>query len=70
MKQLILATAALFVLSTAVANNVSDGSATRTVTTAQTAPSTDPSLQAAARNVSLWKDHAHAAASTPLSRPL
>jgi hypothetical protein len=70
MKQLILATAALFVLSTAVATNVSDGATTRTVTTAQTAPSTDPSLQAAARIVSLWKDHAHAAASTPLARPL
>jgi hypothetical protein len=71
MKQLILATAAVFVLSTAVATNASNGAQTaHAATTAQTAPSGDLSLQAAARIVSLWKDHANAAASTPLARPL
>jgi len=68
-KQFILGIGALLVLGTAVATNRNEVVQHATATT-QTAASTELSLQAAARVVSLWKDHANAAASTPLARPL
>jgi hypothetical protein len=71
-KQLILAIGALLVLGTAVATNRDeDGThAAVAAATTQTVASTELSPQAAARVVSLWKDHANTAASTPLARPL
>jgi hypothetical protein len=69
-KQLIIAAGALLVLSTAVATNVRDDAHAVSATAATQTASADVGLQAASRVVSLWKDHANAAASTPLARPL
>lgn len=64
--QLMIAAGILLALSTAVATNV-NGEA-QAVSNASA--SADLSLQASAQVVSLWKDHANSAASTPLARPL
>jgi hypothetical protein len=68
-KQLTIAAGILLALSTAVATNVQDETQAVRATTAQSR-SADLSLQASAQVVSLWKDHANFAASTPLARPL
>jgi hypothetical protein len=69
-KQLAFAAGILLALSTAVAMNGRDE--TQVVSKAATAQSasSDLSLEASARVVSMWKEHASSAASTPLARPL
>jgi hypothetical protein len=68
-KQLAIAAGILLALSTAVATNAPDEKQAVNKATAQSS-SADLSLQASAQVVSLWKDHANSAASTPLARPL
>jgi hypothetical protein len=67
-KQLTIAAGILLALSTAVATNALDEKQMSKSATVQS--SADLSLQASAQVVSLWKDHAHSASSTPLARPL
>jgi hypothetical protein len=69
-KQLTIAAGILLALSTAVATNVHEGTQAVSGATTVQSPSADLSLQTSAQVVSLWKDHANSAASTPLARPL
>jgi hypothetical protein len=69
-KQLTIAAGVLFALSTALATNVRDEAEQATKSATVQSQSTDLNLQATAQVVSLWKDHANSAASTPLARPL
>ena len=68
-KQLAIAAGILLALSTAVATNAPEEKQAVIKATVQSS-SGDLSLQASAQVVSLWKDHANSAASTPLARPL
>ena len=68
-KQLTIVAGILLAISTAVATNVQDETQAVSATTVQS-PSADLALQASAQVVSLWKDHANSAASTPMARPL
>jgi hypothetical protein len=68
-KQLAIVAGVLFALSTAVATDA--GNETRAAKPAASqAAASDLGTQAAVQIVSLWKDHANTAASTPLARPL
>jgi hypothetical protein len=69
-KQLTIAAGILLALSTAVAMNVQDETVAASKAATVPSASADLSLQTSAQVVSLWKDHASFAASTPLARPL
>jgi hypothetical protein len=69
-KQLAIAAGILLALSTAVATNVYDETQAASEAATAQASSADLSLQASVEVVSLWKNHASSAASTPLARPL